>query len=449
MNNFHLAITILITSFQTVFTIHVSGQISCTENLQHYWKLEENGLSAFYDSAGNLNACVTGIPSRVTGVVGYAQFFDGSSEASLYDDNSFDWCSNSSFSIEFWMNKSSSCAGQNYSCNNIIIGRDDAGTKLHWWAGISCENPGKINFTLIANDGSGLDIISNQGVIDGNWHHIVIVRDGISGTTRIFIDGLLDNIVTYTYTGDFSSTVPINIGWLDLTTKYQYTGLLDELAIYNRAISTSEIADHYNSGIGISYCSQPNNPITPVRIMPLGNSITQGYTDGTIPEIRMKGYRYDLKQFLKISGNEVDFVGSQSNGSDYYTDSQHAGIGGSRDQYVAGLLENGYDERNDVQILVPPRPYLDEYKPDIILLHIGTNDVSNEADPISIQQVSHILDLIDQYEIRSNRDVIVFLALIIFSRSTIELGSIPPARSLFPRRILKTRSKARSPLLLV
>lgn len=150
-----------------------------------------------------------------------------------------------------------------------------------------------------------------------------------------------------------------------------------------------------------------------VKIMPIGNSITQGWTDGSIPETQMKGYRLDLKNLLQAFGMSVNYVGSQSSGSAYFSDCQHAGIGGSRDQYVGRLLLDGYDERNSVQILTPPRPYLDEYNPDIILLHIGTNDITHEIDLITNQKVTYILDLIDQYEARSGKDVIVFLALII------------------------------------
>jgi lysophospholipase L1-like esterase len=164
----------------------------------------------------------------------------------------------------------------------------------------------------------------------------------------------------------------------------------------------------------------------PIKIMPIGNSITMGWMDGSHTSVnQLPGYRYKLKQLLQAYGYNTDFVGSESCGSDYFADCQHAGIGGSRDQYVARLLIDGYDERNGIQILNPPRPYLDEYNPDIILLHIGTNDVTHEDETelIGNQQVSHILDLIDQYEIRSGREVIVFLALIINRKKPCDTGS--------------------------
>jgi len=159
------------------------------------------------------------------------------------------------------------------------------------------------------------------------------------------------------------------------------------------------------------------SPLTgqePVKIMPLGNSITEGYTDGSLPNELLRGYRYGLRYLLKNYGYNIDFVGSQTGGSAYFNDCQHAGIGGTRDQYLVTLLTTGYDERNGIQILVPPRYYLDEYNPDIILLHIGTNDITHEGDAaITDQKVTDILNLIDEYEIRANKEVIVFLALII------------------------------------
>jgi len=148
--------------------------------------------------------------------------------------------------------------------------------------------------------------------------------------------------------------------------------------------------------------------------MPLGNSITEGYTDGSLTNGQLRSYRYGLKYLLKNNGYKIDFVGSQTGGCDYFNDCQHAGIGGTRDHYLLDLLTSGYDTRNGIQILVPPRPYLDEYTPDIILLHIGTNDITHEGDAaITNQKITNILDLIDQYETRANKEVIVFLALII------------------------------------
>ena len=73
-----------------------------------------------------------------------------------------------------------------------------------------------------------------------------------------------------------------------------------------------------------------------LRIMPLGNSLTVGETgDPNLPPAdQLIGYRYGLKYLLQQGGYNVDFVGSQSAGSAFFSDHQHAGIGGSRDQVL-------------------------------------------------------------------------------------------------------------------
>ena len=52
-----------------------------------------------------------------------------------------------------------------------------------------------------------------------------------------------------------------------------------------------------------------------LKIMPLGNSITQGKGDpGTAPGLVYNGYRNDLCQILYSNGWDFDFVGSQKDG---------------------------------------------------------------------------------------------------------------------------------------
>ncbi len=94
---------------------------------------------------------------------------------------------------------------------------------------------------------------------------------------------------------------------------------------------------------------------TPVlKVMPLGDSITQG-TAG--------GYRTALYNLLGQRGYTVDFVGSSTFAGDWpeLPDSNHEGHGGWRvnniDNNIVGWMQT--------------------YQPDVIFLHIGTNDISN------------------------------------------------------------------------
>ena len=146
-----------------------------------------------------------------------------------------------------------------------------------------------------------------------------------------------------------------------------------------------------------------------IRIMPLGDSITfEDYVGDTRPDGVRTSYRDDLWYSLKDAGYDVDFVGSRIAGEDIVPqfDPYNAGFPGIRDDQIATLLDTGFNELDG--IWETPGPYLESYPADIILLHIGTNDLdTNTGD------VEDILDEIDEYEISSGNEVTVILALII------------------------------------
>jgi lysophospholipase L1-like esterase len=128
-----------------------------------------------------------------------------------------------------------------------------------------------------------------------------------------------------------------------------------------------------------------------VRIMPLGNSITYGYPGD-------EGYRKDLYLNLVNSGYNVDFVGSQSNGVGF--DNNHEGhIGWYADQ----IRDNVYD-------------WLVANPADVVLLHIGTNDIVDGQAPSGVvAEAQDILDNIDQWQSDYGETVTVMLARIILT----------------------------------
>jgi lysophospholipase L1-like esterase len=94
-----------------------------------------------------------------------------------------------------------------------------------------------------------------------------------------------------------------------------------------------------------------------VRVMPLGDSITDGFN---VPG----GYRVNLWQRMAGGGYTVDFVGSGFNGPGTLGDHDHEGHSGWRiDQLDANIVA-----------------WLGSYTPRTILLHIGTNDVNQNYD---------------------------------------------------------------------
>ena len=98
-------------------------------------------------------------------------------------------------------------------------------------------------------------------------------------------------------------------------------------------------------------------PADPVRIMPLGDSITQG-------QVRYGSYRRALWLLLEQSGYRVDFVGSEQ---------RQRGGGPRADDYDPD--HEGHWGWSLDQILPRLPEWLAQARPDVVLLHLGTNDI--------------------------------------------------------------------------
>ncbi len=150
-----------------------------------------------------------------------------------------------------------------------------------------------------------------------------------------------------------------------------------------------------------------------VRIMPLGNSITydENSLDGSNP--RPVGdrisYRYKLYQLLNAAGYDFDYVGSENSGNNYFQNTElddNAGFPGITDDQMAYLINTGYNQFTGTW--EAPGPYLTYYPADIILLHIGTNNLQASA-----SDVENILDNIRNYD----SDCYILVARIINRRT--------------------------------
>lgn len=114
-------------------------------------------------------------------------------------------------------------------------------------------------------------------------------------------------------------------------------------------------------------------PARNLKIMPLGDSITFGETDPTYG-----GYRHLLGTLLANDGYSIDFVGSQKSGEGVIPDPDNEGHPGwTIPQIKGGIDSNGW---------------LENYQPDLILLHIGTNDIRLGKAASAPSNLSALLD---------------------------------------------------------
>ena len=157
--------------------------------------------------------------------------------------------------------------------------------------------------------------------------------------------------------------------------------------------------------IAAALIATPVSAQPPVKLLPLGDSITQGHRI-------QQSYRYPLWQTLIDAGIEVDFIGSQRNAYDGNPewpdyrgrafDRDHQGHWGWRiDQILNGHPNNSAGKLSD---------WLQGYTPDIVLLHLGSNDAAQGHDSAStVAELGQVIRLLQA----DNPRVTILLAKVI------------------------------------
>jgi lysophospholipase L1-like esterase len=144
----------------------------------------------------------------------------------------------------------------------------------------------------------------------------------------------------------------------------------------------------------------PAGVVAPLRIMPLGDSITFGSGSPT-----KSSYRVDLYRRLGQAGVAVDFVGSvRSGAAGSGADLDHEGHPGLRIGQVAERLDG----------------WLATYQPDVVLLHLGTNDTHTDARAVGAP--ARLSALIDQIT-AARPDAHVFVSRIVGAQDAPDHGA--------------------------
>ncbi|MBY8876287.1 ricin-type beta-trefoil lectin domain protein [Streptomyces sp. PLK6-54] len=145
---------------------------------------------------------------------------------------------------------------------------------------------------------------------------------------------------------------------------------------------------------------------TTLRLMPLGDSITWGVGSST-----GNSYRGDLWNELSSEGHALDFTGTQRNGT--LPDPDNEGHSGWRIDQIAGIADS----------------VLATYRPNVITLEIGTNDLNqNYQIPTATDRLHSLLDQITA----DAPDATVLVGTVIVSTSPTEETNRPAFDNALP-----------------
>ena len=201
------------------------------------------------DIVGNNDGTLVGGATYTGGMVGRAFSFDGGGD--FVDISSGPDLGNRSFSVDMWIR---------YEDPGPVIWQT-----FFAWGATALGTPSEAGFQVYLDNGQ---IVGNVRDEDGNigilfvkglapapkvFHHVALVLDREDGRIELYINGTqaaFDNIPGGF--GSIGNNVRPSIGALGRggvgTPAESYNGLVDEVTIYNRALTAEEIKDIYDAG---------------------------------------------------------------------------------------------------------------------------------------------------------------------------------------------------------
>lgn len=222
--------------------LYSSGQVIrkqvSNQGLVGYWSFNEGFGTKADDSSGNGNTGTITGATWTDGKRGKALSFDGnSSKVTLPSIQA-----GTNMSIAAWIKKNTSTGQRSFFSSR------SGGTYL----GL---NGAKI--FLYENNATPKGITSSSDVIQiGQWQHIVATSDG--SITTFYVNGVQVYQANQTRPGGSGGA---GIGWdPEIGTEF-WDGIIDEVRVYNRALSATEIANLYKQGETVVNSSQ-NNKLT-------------------------------------------------------------------------------------------------------------------------------------------------------------------------------------------
>ncbi|MFI5137039.1 MAG: LamG-like jellyroll fold domain-containing protein [Sphingobacteriales bacterium] len=154
------------------------------------------------------------------------------------------------FSISVWF-KTSSAGGK-----LVGFGSSQTGASGSYDRHIYMTNSGQLYFGLYP--GAIKTINTTTTYADGNWHHVVATESTTNGAI-LYVDGALQ-ATDATMTGSQSYAGYWRVGydnlftWTNAPTDYYFNGSLDDVAIYNTALTAAQVYVLYGAGGG-SFCA--------------------------------------------------------------------------------------------------------------------------------------------------------------------------------------------------
>ncbi len=201
-----------------------------------------NGDAADQSGNGHDGTVLGGLTYETNGIVGGAAVFNGSN-AKIQVPHADDLNLDGPFSIACWVKSDGTSPASGLLAKIQSSSPRNGYILAANLTAISADIKMNINKNWPAVKGTAA---STNSVLDSNWHHITATYDEENLT--LYLDGQMEAQTAYT-NGLTVNTLPLYIGWDPYGSDRYFNGQMDEVRIYNRVLSESEIQELVNESI--------------------------------------------------------------------------------------------------------------------------------------------------------------------------------------------------------
>ena len=151
------------------------------------------------------------------------------------------------FSYELWFKSTVGNSSQSRYLLHKGSHKSDGDRNTGKWFGLEYKK-GTLYFGVDDDVTKSLAEVSATSYFDGNWHHVVAVRDVENAKLLLYIDGELKASANDA-TGAIDGSEALVIGNVNVNFDSPFIGSIDEFTLYNDALTELEIKSKYEHGV--------------------------------------------------------------------------------------------------------------------------------------------------------------------------------------------------------
>ncbi|MEK7090601.1 MAG: LamG-like jellyroll fold domain-containing protein [Patescibacteria group bacterium] len=257
--------SVLIVALAPVFSY---GAVDLESNLIGHWKFDEGaGNTAYNVVSAKYSGKLDNGPAWADGKFGKALYFDSNDDAVEIIDSA-DIAEGAAIAVSIWMKP------LDLGAHREVVTKHKSDNSQWQWR---LEQLGSNRLSFSVQDSKIVSAESDSKNIldDKNWHHVVGVYD--NNAVHLYVDGTRANAYSPPLSGkiaDYKHHVCVGSAWAGnncgATDVDNFYGYLDDLKIYDRALTAEEVKELFNPTPAAPTTAPPPLPA------PLAPSVVEG-----------------------------------------------------------------------------------------------------------------------------------------------------------------------------